>query len=64
MQLSQEHQMIREMVRKFALTEAAPLAKEIDETGEFPWETVKKMRGLKLLGMPFPGSGAEAAPTP
>jgi butyryl-CoA dehydrogenase len=54
MQLSQEHKMIQEMVRKFALTEVAPLAKHLDETGEFPWETVKKMRGLKLLGMPFP----------
>ena len=54
MHLSQEHEMIREMVRKFALAEAAPLAKQIDETAEFPWETIKKMRGLKLLGMPFP----------
>ena len=54
MQLSEEHNMIREMVRKFALTEVAPLAKQIDETGEFPWATVKKMAGLNLLGMPFP----------
>jgi butyryl-CoA dehydrogenase len=54
MQLSQEHKMIREMVRKFALAEVAPLAKTLDETGEFPWQTIGKMRDLKLLGMPFP----------
>jgi butyryl-CoA dehydrogenase len=53
MQLSEEHMMIREMVRKFAITEVAPRAKEIDETGEFPWDTIEKMRGLNLLGMPF-----------
>lgn len=63
MQLSEEHRMIRDMVRKFALTEVAPHAKEIDETAEFPWATVKKMAQLNLLGMPFPaewgGGGAD-----
>ncbi|MFZ1947417.1 MAG: acyl-CoA dehydrogenase [bacterium] len=54
MQLGEEHKMIREMVRKFALTEVAPLAKTIDETGEFPWVTVRKMADLNLMGMPFP----------
>jgi butyryl-CoA dehydrogenase len=54
MELSEEHKMIREMVRKFALTEVEPRAKEIDETAEFPWDTIEKMRELKLLGMPFP----------
>jgi butyryl-CoA dehydrogenase len=54
MQLSEEHNMIREMVRKFAQTEVAPLAKQLDETGEFPWATVKKMADLNLMGMPFP----------
>lgn len=63
MQLSEEHRMIRDMVRKFALTEVAPHAKEIDESGQFPWDTVKKMAGLNLMGMPFPaewgGGGAD-----
>ena len=63
MQLSEEHRMIRDMVRKFALAEVAPHAKEIDETGEFPWGTVKKMAELNLMGMPFPaewgGGGAD-----
>jgi butyryl-CoA dehydrogenase len=53
MQLSDEHKMIRRMVREFAENEVAPRAKEIDETGEFPWDTVKKMGELGLMGMPF-----------
>ena len=53
MQLSDEHKMIRKMVREFALKEVAPRAKEIDETAEFPWDTVKKMADLGLMGMPF-----------
>jgi butyryl-CoA dehydrogenase len=61
--LSEEHKMIQEMVRKFALAEVAPLAKTLDESGEFPWETVKKMAALNLMGMPFPeewgGGGAD-----
>ncbi len=53
MELSQEHKMIRKMVREFAEAEVRPLAKEIDRTGEFPWQTIEKMRKLRLLGMPF-----------
>lgn len=53
MELSQEHKMIRKMVREFAEAEVRPLAKQIDQTGEFPWQTIEKMRKLRLLGMPF-----------
>lgn len=53
MELSQEHKMIRKMVREFAEAEVRPLAKVIDRTGEFPWQTIEKMRKLRLLGMPF-----------
>lgn len=53
MQLDEEHRMIRKMVREFAEAEVRPLAKEIDETAEFPWDTIKKMGELGLLGMPF-----------
>lgn len=53
MQLGEEHRMIRKMVREFAVKEVAPRAKEIDETTEFPWDTIKKMAELGLLGMPF-----------
>jgi butyryl-CoA dehydrogenase len=54
MELSEDHKMIREMVRKFAVSEVKPRAKEIDRTAEFPWDTIEKMRELNLLGMPFP----------
>jgi butyryl-CoA dehydrogenase len=54
MQLDKEHMMIRKMVREFAEAEIKPRAREIDETGEFPWDTIKKMRELSLLGMPIP----------
>jgi butyryl-CoA dehydrogenase len=54
MELSEDHKMIREMVRKFAVSEIKPRAQEIDKTGEFPWDTIEKMRELSLLGMPFP----------
>jgi butyryl-CoA dehydrogenase len=53
MQLSDEHKMIRKMVREFAVKEVAPRAKEIDETAEFPWDTIRKMADLGLMGMPF-----------
>jgi butyryl-CoA dehydrogenase len=46
--------MIRKMVRDFAEAEVKLVAQEIDETCEFPWETVKKMGELGLMGMPFP----------
>ena len=54
MQLSDEHKMIRKMVREFAEAEVKPVAQQIDETCEFPWETVKKMGELGLMGMPYP----------
>jgi alkylation response protein AidB-like acyl-CoA dehydrogenase len=54
MQLSEEHRMIRQMVREFALGEVKPVAKELDETGEVNWDLYKKMGELGLLGMPFP----------
>ncbi len=39
------------MARDFAQGEIAPIAAEIDETGEFPYETVKKMGELGLMGL-------------
>ena len=54
MELSEEHRMIKQMVREFALGEVKPLARELDETGEVNWDLYKKMAELGLLGMPFP----------
>ncbi|UCE36492.1 MAG: acyl-CoA dehydrogenase [Thermoplasmata archaeon] len=51
---TKEQEMIRNMVSEFAEKEIKPLAKEIDETGEFPWQTIKKMAELNLMGLPIP----------
>ncbi len=62
-ELTEEQQMIRKMVRDFAEREIVPIAQETDETGEFPWETIRKMARLGLLGLPIPeeygGAGAD-----
>ena len=54
MELTEEQKMVRDMVRDFARNEIAPRAAEIDETGEFPMDIVKKMGELGLMGIPFP----------
>ncbi|MFQ6610054.1 MAG: acyl-CoA dehydrogenase [Fidelibacterota bacterium] len=51
---TEEHKMLQEMVRDFARNEVMPIAREIDETGRFPHETVKKMGELGLMGIPWP----------
>jgi alkylation response protein AidB-like acyl-CoA dehydrogenase len=48
------HLMIRDMVRDFARNEIAPVAAELDISGEFPWENVAKMGELGLFGIPWP----------
>jgi alkylation response protein AidB-like acyl-CoA dehydrogenase len=51
----QEHHLAtREMVRSFAQDEVAPVARQFDDSQEFPWDNVKKMAGLGLLGIPWP----------
>jgi len=47
------HLATREMVRAFAREEVAPVARQFDETQEFPWDNVKKMADLGLLGIPW-----------
>ena len=50
---TEEHKMLQDMVRDFARNEVKPLAQEIDEKGEFPHESVKKMAELGLMGIPW-----------
>ncbi|MFY9175603.1 MAG: acyl-CoA dehydrogenase [Peptococcia bacterium] len=52
--LSPKHEMLRTMYREFAETEIEPIAADIDLNCEFPYENVKKMGKLGLLGIPFP----------
>jgi butyryl-CoA dehydrogenase len=53
MELTDEQQMVRDMVRNFARDHVAAKAAEIDETGEFPWDNIRKMGKLGLMGIPF-----------
>ena len=49
----EHHLATREMVRAFAREEVAPVARHFDDTQEFPWDNVKKMADLGLLGIPW-----------
>ncbi|MFQ5813385.1 MAG: acyl-CoA dehydrogenase [Anaerolineae bacterium] len=49
--LTEEHKMIRKMVRQFAEKEVAPIAAEMDEKAEVPFENIKKMGELGLMGL-------------
>jgi alkylation response protein AidB-like acyl-CoA dehydrogenase len=61
--LTEEHRMMRRMVREFSEKEIAPKSAEIDRTCEFPVDTFRKMGELGLLGIPYPeewgGAGAD-----
>src|SRR5262245_57863552 len=49
-----QHFQVRDMVREFARTAVAPVARELDRTSTFPWDNIKAMGGLGLLGVPWP----------
>lgn len=53
-ELSKEQELIRQMVREFAVNEVKPIAAEIDETERFPMENVKKMAQYGMFGIPIP----------
>lgn len=52
--LSDQHQAIQRTVRDFATGEVAPVAEELDRTKSFPYEIVRKLGTLGLMGIPFP----------
>jgi len=60
--MSEEQQMLKDMVRKIAENEFAPRAAEIDEKETFPWENKKVLEEIGLLGIQIPEKygGAEA----
>ena len=49
--LTKEQEMIRKEVRKFALSEIAPVSAELDEKESFSVELTKKMGAIGLFGM-------------
>ena len=50
---SDQHLATREMVRQFARDEVAPVAAKFDAEAKFPWENIRKMGELGLLGVPW-----------
>ena len=60
---SPEHDQVREMVRRFAAEEIAPLAAQADDDERFPRELFAKWGELGLLGVRYPvedgGSGMD-----
>ena len=50
---TEHHHQVREMVREFSRERIAPVARELDRTSEFPWENIKAMGELGLLGVPW-----------
>src|SRR3954468_9585011 len=52
--LSDEQRLLRDTVREFARAEIRPVAEELDRTKSFPYEIVRKLGGLGLMGIPFP----------
>ncbi|NQT33697.1 acyl-CoA dehydrogenase family protein [bacterium] len=51
---SEEHEMLREMARKFADEELRPRAAQVDEDGEVSKDVLNKIAELGMLGVPFP----------
>jgi butyryl-CoA dehydrogenase len=54
LELSEEQKLLERSVREFAESEVRPLAKQLDETGQFPRELFKKAAELGLTGVAFP----------
>src|SRR3972149_4112317 len=52
--LSEEHEMLRKAAREFAQNEILPIAAELDESGEFPLDTVRKMGQMGFMGIEVP----------
>lgn len=52
--LSDDHRLIRSTVRDFAQGEVAPVAEELDRTKAFPYDIVRQLGELGLMGVPFP----------
>jgi short-chain 2-methylacyl-CoA dehydrogenase len=61
--LSDDHRLIRRTVREFAEGEVAPVAEELDREKRFPYDIVRQLGDLNLMGIPFPerygGAGAD-----
>ncbi len=51
---TEEQKMLKNMVREFAQKEIKPLAHKVDDEEYFPWENIRKMGDLGIMGMTVP----------
>lgn len=49
-----KHELVRKLAKEFAAKELAPIASEVDKTGEYPKELVKKMAEAGFYGIIMP----------
>jgi alkylation response protein AidB-like acyl-CoA dehydrogenase len=52
--LTEEQKMIQDLSRKISKEKVRPVAKELDETGEFPYEVMKALADSDLFGVYLP----------
>jgi short/branched chain acyl-CoA dehydrogenase len=52
--LSEEHELIRRTVRDFAVERVMPVAEELDREHRFPYDLVRELAELGLMGMTIP----------
>ncbi len=52
--LSDEQQALRELARRFARNEIAPIAAEADRIEEYPWDLVEKAHAIGLINVTVP----------
>src|ERR671933_1584959 len=62
-ELTDEQREVRRLVRDFAEQEVRPVAEELDRDKRFPYEIVRALGDLGLMGIPYPheygGGGAD-----
>ena len=62
--LPDHHRLLQQTVREFAEQEIAPVAEELDRTHTFPYDIVRRLAELDLMGIPFPeeygGAGSDS----
>jgi short/branched chain acyl-CoA dehydrogenase len=62
--LSDDNRLLRSTVQEFAEQEIAPMAEELDREHRFPYEIVRRLGELDLMGIPFPaeygGAGGDS----
>ena len=62
--LTKQQEMVRKIMREFAVNEVEPIAAEVDEKEYFPRQTVEKLAACQMMGIPFPkefgGAGGDS----